>query len=153
MEILKTTDDYLFLKLKGGDATTVLQEMAQTLKENGFVEETYEQAVIDREKVFPTGLPILPYGVAIPHTDSIHVKKRGLAVGILEEKAAFTLMASDTDQVDVSIVFMLAIKDQTEQVDFLSALIDLCQNDMYLKTISEGTDVHQIDEILHQLMQ
>ncbi|NLN98083.1 MAG: PTS sugar transporter subunit IIA [Eubacteriaceae bacterium] len=153
MEIIKATEDYLFLKLKGGDMTTVLREMAQTLYKEGFVEETYEQAVVDREKVFPTGLPILPYGVAIPHTDSIHVKKRGLAVGILKEKASFTLMSSDTEQIEASIVFMLAIKDQTEQVDFLSALIALCQNDAYLKTIFEGSDVNQIDEILHQLMQ
>ncbi len=152
MEKVKKTDDYLLAKLQGGDSTTVLREMAQALYEEGFVESSYEAAVLEREKVFPTGLPILPYGVAIPHTDSIHVKKRGLAVGILKEKAAFTLMSSDTEQIDVSIVFMLAIKDQSEQVDFLSALIDLCQNNAYLKTIAEGSDTDQIDEILRQLM-
>ena len=39
----------------------------------------------EREKVFSTGLNFEEMGIAIPHTDSIHVNRQAIAVGILKE--------------------------------------------------------------------
>ncbi|MBU5585366.1 PTS sugar transporter subunit IIA, partial [Enterococcus sp. S181_ASV_20] len=54
-----------------------------------FVHPSYQQAVIERERIFPTGLPTKGINVAIPHTDSIHVKKEGFLVGVLEKPVTF----------------------------------------------------------------
>ena len=40
----------------------------------------YIESVIEREKIFPTGLEFPKYCIAIPHTDSKYIKKDAIAI-------------------------------------------------------------------------
>ena len=42
--------------------------------------------MITREERFPTGLDTGNFGIAIPHTDGIHVNKPAIAIAILSKK-------------------------------------------------------------------
>lgn len=44
--------------------------------EKGYVKEGYTQAVIDREKVYPTGLPGKGVAIAIPRSEERRVRER-----------------------------------------------------------------------------
>ena len=46
-----------------------LTYLSDKLIEKGIVKESYKEAILNREKVFPTGLQFEKYGIAIPHTD------------------------------------------------------------------------------------
>ena len=46
-----------------------IDALSLNLLDRKLVTVDYPQAVKDREKKFPTGLPTSPIGVAIPHTD------------------------------------------------------------------------------------
>ena len=61
MEILKENIEkgYLVAKVDASDKFGVLREMGNVLVEKGWVKDTYPGAVIEREKVFPTGLKSL----------------------------------------------------------------------------------------------
>lgn len=93
MEILKENIEkgYLVAKVDATDKFGVLREMGNVLVEKGWVKDTYPGAVIEREKVFPTGLPMEAMGVAIPHTDAIHVNKKAVFCGILDKPVDFPL--------------------------------------------------------------
>ena len=68
-----------------------------TLYENGFVKEGFEQACIDREKTYPTGL-LMDTSIAIPHTDDQFVIKAGVCILRLKEPVDFYRMdAPDFD--------------------------------------------------------
>ena len=52
-----------------------IRKVGQIFLDNGFVKDTYIDAVVAREKVYPTGLQLADMGVAMPHTDPPHVYK------------------------------------------------------------------------------
>ena len=66
-----------------------LSYLADKLTSKGIVKESYKQAIIDREHVFPTGLQFEAYGIAIPHTDVEHVNKEQIALMTLKEAVPF----------------------------------------------------------------
>lgn len=140
--------NYLFFTFDCQDKNELLSKMSSVLIAEGFVEKSYQKAVIAREEEFPTGLPTKGISVAIPHTDSIHVKHEGLLVGVLEQPISFEVMASHHDYVDVEIVFMLAIKEPNNQVVMLQKLIALCQNESDLMMIKDGIELDKIDQLL-----
>ena len=133
MEILKENLEkgYLVAKVDATDKFGVLREMGNVLVEKGWVKDTYPGAVIEREKVFPTGLPMEAMGVAIPHTDAIHVNK----------KAVFC-----------EVIFMLTIMKPNDQIEMLSKLVETCQNVSVLQTVKAAEDMDTIEKVMEKLM-
>ncbi|NLZ54427.1 MAG: PTS sugar transporter subunit IIA [Thermoanaerobacteraceae bacterium] len=115
----------------------VIKEMATILINNGYVKETYLKAILEREKVFPTGLYTESLGVAIPHADIEHVIKPAIAVATLKNPVKFNVMENPENEIDIKIVFMLAITDPKMQVNVLKNLVSLFQNKELLIRLSE----------------
>lgn len=145
-------EKYLYCRFSSQEKQDLLTSMSSILIAEGFVKESYQEAVLAREEEFPTGLPTRGISVAIPHTDSIHVEKAGLLVGVLEQPILFEVMASQKEYVAVEIVFMLAIKEPNNQVLMLQKLISLCQNEADLKLIKEGRELEKIDQLLRGII-
>lgn len=107
------------------DKEGILKELADKMVTHGYVKETYYQGVIDREKIYPTGLLLGDFNVAIPHTESEYVLKNGIAVARLKHPVSFNYMADPSIVVQVDLIFMLAIHDPSKQVPVLSALMKI----------------------------
>lgn len=122
-------EDYV-IALQQADITNrneALTYLAQLLYEKGDVKASFSAAVMEREEHFATGLAMDGYGVAIPHTDKEHVNQSKIAVMTLKEPVEFFQMGSSTDQVEVSVIIMLALKDSHGHLDMLSQLMALFQ--------------------------
>ncbi len=117
-----------------------LAYLADKLYEKGIVKDTYKEAVIEREKIFPTGLQFSEYGIAIPHTDVEHVKKAQIAVMTLEEPVIFSQMASADIQVPVKIIVMLALKEAHSQLEMLQKIMELLQDSESMNEIQKLQD-------------
>lgn len=154
MQILKENLDkgYLIAKVDTKDKFETLEAMSKVMVEKGLVKESYIEAVQEREKVFPTGLPMEAMGVAIPHTDSIHVNKKAVMCGILENPVEFVVMGDDEARVQVEVIFMLAIVKPDDQIAMLAQLVETCQNASVLHTIKAAADIDAITEIMDGLM-
>ena len=50
------------------DRITLLRKLSQKLIQKGYVKDSFEAALLEREKEFPTGLQLENTAVAIPHT-------------------------------------------------------------------------------------
>lgn len=123
------------------DAITVLGEL---LAKHGLVKGTYVPAVLAREEKYPTGVPLGAINVAIPHTDIVHVHQPAIAVATLDRPVRFGNMGEPGSDIDVHIVFLLAMKDPEAQVDLLQNLVTTFQDGEVLKTLA---DIRQADEI------
>lgn len=154
MRILKENLEkgYLVVKADTTDKFETLRAMGALMAEKGFVKESYIEAVQEREKVFPTGLPMEAFGVAIPHTDSIHVNRKAVMCGILDSPVEFVVMGDDEARVQVEVVFMLAIVKPDDQIAMLAQLVETCQNVSVLQTIKAAEDLDAITEIMDGLM-
>lgn len=144
----KENQKFLYYSFDEEEQEALLTKMSEVLIDAGFVHESYQKAVIEREHVFPTGLPTQGIHVAIPHTDSIHVKKEGFLVGVLEKPVTFEMMASKDVFLDVELIFMLAIKQPEDQLVMLQKLMQLCQDEQNLRLLKAKEKVVEVEQLL-----
>ena len=126
--------------------TEALETTAQLLYEKDLVKDSYLNAIMEREKSFPTGLEFENYGIAIPHTDSEHVNSEAMVINILKNPVKFEQMAAEGLYTDVNIIVMLAIKNKENQVPYLQALIDIFQDKEKVNTLLECENNDIIEE-------
>ena len=122
-----------------------LSYLADKLISKGIVKESYKQAIIDREHVFPTGLQFEAYGIAIPHTDVEHV------LMTLKEAVSFYQMGTNDVEVPVRVIFMLALKEAHSQLTMLQQLMEVLQDQDIMERIlsmDENTPNSEIKEVL-----
>lgn len=114
--------------LKATSDQDALDQMSNMLLKEKIVKESYIPAVKAREIEYSTGLQCEDMGVAIPHTDAEHVNVQAIGIGILDEPVKFKQMGAPEIDVEVKIIFMLAIKEPHKQMEFLQALMTAFQS-------------------------
>lgn len=133
MQIISS--NLIFKDIEVSSNEDALKFLGQRLFNEQYVKESYTEAVIAREKKYATGLPTGVYGVAIPHTDIVHVNEPGIAIGILNEPVKFIMMGTDDTEIDVKVIFMLAVKEPQEQLQLLERLMTILQDENMLNNI------------------
>lgn len=103
------------------------------------VSEDFLPNIIQREIDFPTGLLTHGIGVAIPHTDHIYVKKSQIGFLSLKKPIRFMHMGTNDQEVAVSLIFMLALKEPHEQLEMLQNLVALFQREGVLEKLEKVT--------------
>lgn len=144
---------HLIMKLHQSDVENkemALKQLSEDLIVKGIVKDTFTKAVIEREKIFSTGLQFPQYGVAIPHTDSEHVNQDGIALMTLEKPVRFIQMATTDQEVDVSIILMLAIKNGHEQPEKLQSIMQFLQDEDLINEVIKTNSSDRIEKILSQ---
>lgn len=128
----------------------VMKNLGQKLIDAGYAKDSYTEALITREKNFPTGLDIDGMGVAIPHTDVSHVNRPAIAIAVLKNPVTFIQMGTDDEEVGVKLVFMLAVTDPSAHIDELQRIIEIIQDKAVLEKLFETTDKEKIIEIIRE---
>lgn len=126
----------------------VFDVLYKKLYENGFVKESYLEAIKKREKNFPTGLQLNRYNVAIPHTDPEHVVKPAIAVATLKNPVIFKNMANPLEDIEVNIIFMIALNESHSQVEMLQQLTSLLQDDGVISKVIRSKGGDEIVELI-----
>ena len=144
-------EELVLMNFKANDAEHVLRSLAEILKEDGSVKDTYFQAMFDRERLYPTGLPTEGIKVAIPHAEVEHVNYSAFAIATLPEPVKFGEMGgAPEDTLDVQIVMMLANADPEEQVRTLRKMVDLFDEPESLEAIMAAKTPKEIVKILNE---
>lgn len=113
-----------------------IQKLGEELYDKGYVKASFVEETIKREKRFPTGLNVLGgVNVAIPHSDVEHVQEGTIGFAKLREPVLFNDMAESGQKIPVQLVFMLAVKEPEKQVLTLQRLMELFQEDEFLKEL------------------
>ncbi|WP_158176459.1 PTS sugar transporter subunit IIA [Heyndrickxia camelliae] len=140
-----------FFNLEVSTREEVLKKMADKLYEAQLVEPTFYKGILDREEVFPTGLSVVPYGIAIPHTDADKVKVPQIAFASLKTPVKFKQMGNQDSDVEVSLVFMLALKKAEDQINMLQKLMDVFQNETMLIGFTQCKTQEDFEVLLNQV--
>jgi len=142
------------LILVGLDTETkeeALEKIGQQLYEGGYVTDQFVPSVLKREEEYPTGLPTLPYAIAIPHTDTDKVIEPKIAIATLKNAVPFSVMGNADNQVDVKIIFMLALNSPDKQLETLKKLTDMFQNKEAVEKFGNVKDAEEFMELLSSL--
>lgn len=148
--IWETLDKKLILtECKAATREDVFRTVGGLLIEEGYCRESYIQALIDREKEYPTGLDINGVGVAIPHTDVSHVIRSTTAIAILKKPVVFEVMGGDEgENVDVSVVVAMAIRDAAAHLDQVKELLKILQDDNVLRKMMSAKSEEEVIHII-----
>lgn len=136
-------------QITGTERDDVLTEMADFLASMGMVKPTYAKAVIDRENIYPTGICTEPYPVAIPHCERDGVLKTAILVGQTRNNGITFQRIDDTDlNVDAKVIFMLAVDTNQGQLEVISKLMDVIQDEKVVEEIVHAKTCEKIKEIV-----
>jgi len=133
------------------DQFAAIEMAAKPLVEQGFVSEGFIEAVMEREKKFPTGLPT-SVGVALPHTEAKFVVNESISILTLEKPVIFAGMGNPKEEVKTEIIFLLAINNPVKQINILQTIITIIQNKNMLKQIKGAEDPKTIYNLINQFL-
>lgn len=139
---------YLF-QLEVKNQNELFQVMSEQLVNAGSVKDSFLEGITNREQEFPTGLEINQVGLAIPHTDSVHVNTSQICFASLKEPLIFLDMTDKEHEIPVRLVFMLAMSQPHEQIDTLQNLVSLFQNEEKVNELLKCTSKETFIELVH----
>lgn len=142
--------DHFFSKdlvfcLEADNQEQLFDQVATLLEEKKVVTDTYRSALIEREKMFPTGLDMEFLGkdlpnVAIPHTDTIHNLTENVVVVRLAKPVTFHNMIAPDKEVAVSLLFFIINNSSSSQTNILAQLMDFFTGNGHLEALSKITE-------------
>jgi PTS system galactitol-specific IIA component len=127
-----------------------LSLLANEFVKIGVVEDNFLDGIMAREAVFPTGLELNNMGAAIPHTDPEYVKENQIGFMTLEKPVVFQFMGDISQEVEVSVIFMLALKEGHSQMEMLSKLMDLFMLDDVMDALKKVKTYDEFYEIINK---
>ena len=131
--------------LEADNQEQLFDQVATLLEEKKVVTDTYRSALVEREKMFPTGLDMEFLGkdlpnVAIPHTDTIHNLTENVVVVRLAKPVTFHNMIAPDKEVEVSLLFFIINNSSSSQTNILAQLMDFFTGDGHLDALSKITE-------------
>ncbi|WP_194165626.1 PTS sugar transporter subunit IIA [Oceanobacillus sp. CFH 90083] len=128
-------------------------EVAEELVSLRYVNASYQEALIEREHSFPTGLRTSYCNIAIPHTDAVHVRTPFIYLVQLQDELKFQNMGNSSEELSVKLIFFLGITEPKNQTILLSTLMEHFQTEDFSRIIFEEKDTKQLENKLnHYLM-
>jgi PTS system galactitol-specific IIA component len=125
----------------------VIKLLSDKMNRMGYIEKGFEEAVLAREREYPTGLPTnIP--VALCHVEAEYVNQTALAVATLKKPVEFHNMGDPKMVLPVEIVFLLTIVDPKKQVVYLRKMMELFKDDTLLK-IKDADSKEELVSILY----
>lgn len=116
----------VFCDVEATDQQDLLTRLCGEAHAQGFIKNSYLEAVLERERTYPTGLPTNIMKVAVPHTmDKSHVLRSAIVIARLKKPVAFKEMGNGERDVPVEMVFMLAVNGTHEQLNILQNVVGL----------------------------
>ena len=146
MSVLKK--ELILVGMTETSAEEAMRALAGTMLAAGLVRESFVEAVLAREKAYPTGIPAKIFDIALPHTMAEHVIEPCLAVGVLKKPVEFRQMGTPDIILHPRVIFMLAISDPKEQLGQLKKIMKLLQNDELLLGIRDADNAERVVELL-----
>ena len=143
---LYLNEELVFRNVQAKTDSEVLAFLASEMYKKNYVKEEYIQAIQEREKEYPTGLPSTPPGIAIPHANYEMVKKTTLAIATLKDPVLFHNMENNNEQLPIQIVIMMAIGEPHGQVEMLQKIVGIIQDEpLRQEMIRAGNDTELLE--------
>lgn len=140
----------IFIQESFQDYESALTFLSEYLRSKGKVEDGFKKALLEREENYPTGLLVGDINVAIPHVDHQYVKESEVLLCTLEEPIPFRRMDLPEEEVDVSVIILLAIDSPDGHLGMLKQIIGFVQNQEVLKKMIKEKDKDSVSKILNE---
>lgn len=119
-------EDFVLVDVSADSMEELMGMLCSYAQKKGYVKESYLEAVLERESLYPTGLPTEVLKVALPHTtDKDHVIQSGIFIAKLKKPVLFKEMGDGVKDVPVEMVFMLSVNGTSDQLVALKGIVGM----------------------------
>ncbi len=132
--------DLVFFDLEAADRQEFFEKLAERLAERDLIQDSWLEAICEREKNYATGLSFPSVQVAIPHVDPEHIKRPYIAVIKPKTPIVFEAMAGMGDDVPAQLIVNLGVMRDGGQVAVLQKLMNIFMNEGYATELTGITD-------------
>jgi len=144
-----TNEKLIITNMEVKNAEMAIRTLAGVLLEQGYVRSSFENAILAREEVYPTGLPTSGFHVAIPHTDPEHVIQPAMAFGVLSAPVEFKEMGNPDSVVNIDLICMLAITKADAMVELLGTLVQIFQDSDFMRKVCTSSKPEEIANLIN----
>lgn len=137
------------LNVEAETSEEALRIMAQAFVDSGVAKVSYPDAIVNREKTYPTALPAMAFDIAVPHTFAEHVNEPAMGICVLKAPVEFRQMGSPEITLHPQVLFMLAITDPEDQISLLRKIMNLIQNPDALNQIKDAKSVDELYSVAY----
>lgn len=141
--------ELVFLDFEATDRLDFFQKLGAELTKRGYVKDTWLDAILEREKNYPTGLACPAISVALPHVDPQHLLKPYIAIVKPTHTIRFDGMAGSGD-VDAQLIINLGVMAHAEeQVGVLQAFLGIFIDDAHsAEILAQDTPQGMVDTVI-----
>ena len=141
--------ELVFFDFDASDRFDFFNKLGEKLREGGYVKDCWLDAILEREKNYPTGLACPGASVALPHVDPENLLKPYIAIIKPKAPIEFDGMA-DTGLVNAELIVNLGLMAHEEgQVAVLQAFLGIFVDEASSAEImSQTTPQGMIDTVI-----
>lgn len=143
--------DLVFFDLEAADRQEFFEKLAERLAERDLIQDSWLEAICEREKNYATGLSFPSVQVAIPHVDPEHIKRPYIAVIKPKTPIVFEAMAGMGDDVPAQLIVNLGVMRDGGQVAVLQKLMNIFMNEDHTAQIMAASDPQQVVDAFGRL--
>lgn len=132
-EVDYLSSDLIFLDRNYVDTRAFFAATSAVLQRQGYVRDTFLPAITQREVDYPTALPVVPFAVALPHTDPEHIIRPFISVTRLARPVAWREMGNPDEVLQAKLVFVLGFVDHRSHLQVLQALMESLTDEAFLR--------------------
>ena len=143
-------EDCIIENLEAASKEEALSTMSTVLLSRGYVKESFPKAIQERERLYPSGLPMEGHKIAIPHTDAEHVNTSALLFARLAQPLEFSSMGEPDQKIQVQLISMFALAEKKEIGKMLELLINAYSSNEVLDSILKAPSSKAIYDILYK---
>lgn len=143
--------DLVFFDLEAADRQEFFEKLAERLAERDLIQDSWLEAICEREKNYATGLSFPSVQVAIPHVDPEHIKRPYIAVIKPKTPIVFEAMAGMGDDVPAQLIVNLGVMRDGGQVAVLQKLMNIFMNEGYATELTGITDAQRMVDAFGRL--
>jgi len=134
-----------------GDFENIIRTAGAVLKEMDIVKSSYPEAVILREKEYPTGLAGMHGNFGIPHTYSRHCIESALSIIRPLRPLEFVRMDDHSKSISCDLIVLLAINHPEKQLSMLRKLMKAMQDEKLFNILRNEISSKVVVETLRKI--
>ena len=105
---------------------------------------------MDREREYPTGLPIGRVNLALPHTYPQHVREHAVAIAVPARPVLFRSMDDPEALVEVSLLVCPLLDKMEENIQLLPSMMKYFANEETIAGLAAAGSAQAIFKMLQQ---
>ena len=130
--------------------------LSKRFLERGLVKKGYLEALMEREKNYPTGIDLTAVSqefpnIAIPHTESQYCNATKVIVIKLERDIVSKDMMNPDKDLNVKYLFMILNKDGGEQSNILAKIMEFATNKENISMLAASDSLDSIYDVVNKL--